>query len=226
MILITGASGGVGKYLYEYYTGLGEQVVGTYHQAGNFQNQQGYHQLDLTHYDHVAAFVQQHVALWQNITLVNCAGITYSAFAHKAQAEQWHRVIDVNIKGTFNIIREVLPIMRSQKFGRIINFSSVVALKPTPGVSAYAATKAALWGMARSIATENASLNVTINNINLGYSELGMINTVPEQYMQNILAQIPMGRLCPGQDIISTVEYLRHTPYITGTSVDLNGGLQ
>jgi NAD(P)-dependent dehydrogenase (short-subunit alcohol dehydrogenase family) len=226
MILITGASGGVGKYLYEYYTGLGEQVAGTYHQAGNYHNQPGYHQLDLTNYEQVVTFVQQHAQQWQNITLINCAGITYNTFAHKAQADLWHRVIDVNIKGTFNIIREVLPFMRTQKFGRIINFSSVVALKPTPGVSAYAATKAALWGLAKSVATENASLNVTINNINLGYSELGMINSVPEQYMQNILAQIPLGRLCPGQDIISTVEYLRHTPYITGTSVDLNGGLQ
>jgi NAD(P)-dependent dehydrogenase (short-subunit alcohol dehydrogenase family) len=115
--------------------------------------------------------------------------------------------------------------MREQKFGRIINFSSVVAIKPTQGISAYAASKSALWGLSKSIAIENAALNITINNINLGYSELGMIEMVPDEYKKVIIAQIPAGILCEPKDILNTVRYIRSTRYLTGTSIDLNGGL-
>jgi acetoacetyl-CoA reductase/3-oxoacyl-[acyl-carrier protein] reductase len=115
--------------------------------------------------------------------------------------------------------------MREQKFGRIINFSSVVAIKPTPGISPYAASKAALWGLTKTVAIENAALNITINNINLGYSELGMIEMVPDEYKKAIVAQIPAGMLCEPNDILNTVNYIRTTRYLTGTSIDLNGGL-
>jgi NAD(P)-dependent dehydrogenase (short-subunit alcohol dehydrogenase family) len=115
--------------------------------------------------------------------------------------------------------------MRAQTFGRIINFSSVVAIKPTPGVGAYAASKSALWGLSRTVAIENASKNITINNINLGYSELGMIETVPEDFRKKIIEQIPAGKLCSGSDILNTVDFLMKTSYINGASVDLSGGL-
>src|SRR5678815_558156 len=121
------------------------------------------------------------------------------------------------IRDSFNCIRAVLPIMRSQKFGRIINFSSVVAAKGTPGISAYAASKAALWGMAKSLAQENATLNITINNINMGYSKLGMISQVPKEYLDPLIRQIPANKLCDPDDIFKTVMYLMECSYINGS---------
>jgi len=157
--------------------------------------------------------------------LINCAGINYNSFAHKSDPEKWKEVIETNLIGTYNLIRCVLPRMREISYGRIINFSSVVAIKGTPGISAYAATKSAFWGMSKSIAIENANKNITINNINLGYSVLGMISEVPEQFLEQIKSGIPMKRLCNPDEILSTVDYLINTAYITGDSININGGL-
>jgi len=199
--------------------------VGTYLSTVPQKNGDNFVQLDVCDFAQVGKFAEKLADTAQNITLINCAGISYSAYTHKSDVEDWKKVVETNLFGSYHFIRALLPMMRAQKFGRVINFSSVVAVKPTPGISAYAASKSALWGMAKSLAIENASLNVTINNINLGYSVLGMISTVPEEYRKKITAQIPAGYLCEPKDILSTVEYLRNTRYITGSSIDLSGGL-
>jgi NAD(P)-dependent dehydrogenase (short-subunit alcohol dehydrogenase family) len=225
MIIITGASRGIGKYLLESYLQQSNEIVlGTYLNTikNNIDN---YVQLDVTNYNDVNDFVEKNKSILNNITLINCAGINYNAFTHKSDIEQWKKVIDTNLYGTYNMIRNLLPLMRNEKFGRIINFSSVVAIKPTPGVSSYATSKSALWGLSKSVAVENAGLNITINNINLGYSKFGMIDDVPSDYLKTIISQIPVGRLCDGQEIIDTVNYLRSNSYITGSSIDLTGGL-
>ena len=148
-----------------------------------------------------------------------------NAFAHKSDAEKWKKVIEVNLIGTYNLIRQLLPHMRDSNFGRIINFSSVAAQKGIAGVSAYSASKSALWGMTKSIAVENASKGITINNINLGYAELGMIEQVPDKYKETVINQIPTGKFCTKEDIFKCVEFLRENSYTNGSSVDLNGGL-
>lgn len=226
MIIITGASGGVGKFLFDTYTSLGEKVYGTYHNSrldaiavnGN------YSKVDIVRFDEVENWINS-IGLLKDLVLINCAGITYNAFAHKADVDLWKGVIETNVIGTFNVIRMVLPIMRQDNFGRIINFSSVVAQKATPGLSAYAASKSALWGMSKSIAIENASRGITINNINLGYSELGMIEQVPEKYKEKVKSEIPSGDFCKKEDIFSCVEFIRRNEYLNGSSVDLNGGV-
>jgi NAD(P)-dependent dehydrogenase (short-subunit alcohol dehydrogenase family) len=226
MIIITGASRGIGQFLLNSFSGSTEQdVIGTYLSSKPLENLDKFVKLNITEYIQVQEFVNNNINKLNNITLINCAGITLNSFAHKSNPEEWKDVIETNVVGTYNLIRAILPLMRIQKFGRIINFSSVVALRPTPGISSYAASKAALWGMSKSIAIENAALNITINNINLGYSELGMIEMVPKEYINTILSQIPSGILCPPQDILNTVNFLRTTRYITGSSIDLNGGL-
>ena len=223
MIIITGASKGIGRYLFESYVDNTE-VAGTYLTSAPIDHPEEYHSLDVSDYQQVADFFE-YLRPEGEITLINCAGINYNSLTHKSDPDEWKKVIDVNLIGTYNMIRKILPYMRGYNFGRIINFSSVTALKPTPGASAYAASKAALWGMTRSIAVENASHGITINNINMGYSELGMIGQVPEKYMNFIIDSIPEKRVCPSEDILNTVEYLRNTSYITGSSIDLNGGL-
>jgi NAD(P)-dependent dehydrogenase (short-subunit alcohol dehydrogenase family) len=227
MILITGASRGIGLFLLEQFIRQGEHVIGTFNRtkpqielAGQF------YQLDVSSYEAVEQLVVQINPVLENITLINCAGISYSAYTHKSDPSLWKRVIEVNLFGTYNFIRLLLPLMREQKYGRIINFSSVAAQKGTPGISAYAASKSALWGMTKSLAVENGSLNITVNNINLGYVEVGMgVEQVPISYQKVLLQQIPSGLFCKPEDIFSTIQYLRNTPYINGASIDLNGAL-
>lgn len=223
MVIIIGASKGIGKYLFEKFKSLEFQVLGTYNST--LSNSEGLSHVDVTDFDQVSNWIDKEKALINNITLINCAGISYNSYAHKSDPAKWKNVIDVNLNGSYNCIRALLPLMRAQKFGRIINFSSVVALKGTPGVSAYAASKSALWGMAKSMAQENSSLNITINNINLGYSSLGIIEQVPKEFLDAIIKQIPANKLCEPEDIFRTITYLMECKYINGASIDLNGGL-
>ena len=226
MILITGASKGIGKYLLENYIKEQEKVFGTYNSTlpKELVNYNNYTRVDVTRNKEIDEWLKS-IELDDEITLINCAGISYNSFAHKSDPEKWKKVIEINVLGAYNVIRQLLPHMRAANFGRIINFSSVVAQKGTPGVSAYSTSKSALWGMAKSIAVENASKGITINNINLGYSELGMIEQVPEIYKEAIINQIPNGELCKKEDIFKCVEFLRDNSYTNGSSVDLNGGL-
>jgi NAD(P)-dependent dehydrogenase (short-subunit alcohol dehydrogenase family) len=225
MIIISGASRGVGKYLLDSFVSEGLQVIGLYNKTNPKTNLDNYYKLDVLNNEEIEDFIRKKAKVLTNIILINCVGITYNAYAHKSEPNKWNDVIDVNIKGVFNMIRLLLPIMRDNQFGRIINFSSVVADKHTPGVSAYATSKAGLWGMGKSVSIENASKNITINTINLGYSELGMIGEVPEKFLKEIIGNIPIGRLCKANEILSCVKFLMENSYITGTSIKLNGGL-
>jgi len=116
--------------------------------------------------------------------------------------------------------------MRKQGYGRIINFSSVIVSLPTPGVSAYAASKAGLLGLTKSLAAENAPKGITVNAINLGYVNIGMgINDVPQEYQVKMKNQIPAGRFCEPEEVYNTVKYLINTEYVNGTAIDINGAL-
>jgi len=225
MILITGASRGLGKYIFDKYNTFDEKNV--YGTSNNTQVEgiPNIVKVDITDFKSVENWILS-IDNIKDITLINCAGLSYNSFAHKAEPELWKKVIEVNLIGTFNCIRAVLPLMRQQKYGRIINFSSVVPKKPTPGVSAYSASKSALWGLTKSISAEVGSLNITINNINIGYVNIGMgIEQVPPEYQEVIKKQIPSGRFCEPDEIFDTVEFLRNTPYVNGASIDINGGL-
>jgi len=182
--------------------------------------------VDVSDFDSVRCMISSIKESLSQITLLNCAGISYNSFAHKADIEKWGRVIDVNLKGTFNVIHELLPLMREQGYGRIINFSSVIASLPTPGVSAYAASKAGLIGLTKSLAAENASKGITVNAINLGYVNIGMgVNDVPLDYQMKMKLQIPAGRFCEPEEIYNTVKYLIETEYVNGAAIDINGAL-
>ena len=223
MIIITGASKGIGKYLFDEYIKKSTKVYGSFNTTSP-SNINNYSKVDITNYSDVQNWINS-INKKNNITLINCAGISYNSFAHKAEINKWREVIEVNLIGTFNVIKSILPYMREDGFGRIINFSSVVAQKLTPGASAYAASKSSLWGLSKSIAIENASKGITINNINLGYSELGMIEEVPKTYKDKIQNQIPNGKFCKKDDILKCVEFIRNNSYINGSSIDLNGAI-
>jgi len=228
MIIITGASRGVGKYLFDRFIMEGQEVYGTYNNTPIQSNidKGTYYQVNIVDALSVERWIQLIHHNLNNIVLINCAGISYNSFAHKADVEKWSEVLNVNVVGTFNVIRHLLPIMREQNFGRIVNFSSVVASLPAPGVSAYAASKSALIGLSKSLAVENASKGITVNNINLGYADIGMgVEQAPVSYQKSMKERIPSGVFCPPEDIFETVKYLIKTEYINGSSIDLNGGL-
>lgn len=228
MIIITGASRGVGRYLFSRFRLDGQQVIGTYNttSVNTGTDRENFYQVNIADAYAVEKWIVSIKAELKDIVLINCAGISYNSFAHKADIDRWSEVIQVNVVGTFTVIRHLLPVMRQKNYGRIINFSSVVTSLPTPGVSAYAASKSALHGLAKSLAIENASKGITINNINLGYAEIGMgIEQVPNDYQQVMRGRIPSGVFCPSGNIYNTVKYLIDTEYINGASIDLNGGL-
>lgn len=206
----------------------GADIFGTYNSTtdGIENDKEFYYKVDISDYKQVEIWRETIKPLLGNIILVNCAGISYTAYAHKSDINQWKNVIDVNLTGTFNVIRCFLPLMREQHYGRIINFSSVVAKLPTPGVSAYAASKAGLIGLTKSLATENASLGITVNAINLGYTNLGMgLNNITDEYQEKMKQRIPAGRFCNPEEIFRTIKYIIDTEYINGVDIDLNGGL-
>ncbi len=213
MIIIYGANRGIGKYLTEQY---GLEAVGF-----------GHDECEITDIEDVEVTIDRLVELDYDLTrttIINCAVANTNVMLHKSEGYVWEKEVDVTIKGMYNILSSWLPIMRSNHYGRIVAFSSVVAQKGIPGTSAYATGKAALWGLTKSVAAENASKGITMNCINLGYSDIGLGTLFNEEQRKAIIDAIPMKRFCQPEEIFRTVNYIISTEYLTGTSIDLNGG--
>lgn len=223
MVIITGASRGIGKYLMEKFITAGEVVYGTYNSTKP-ELEGNYEKVDITDYAAVDSWIAS-IPNKENLILINCAGINYNCFAHKADIELWQRVVNVNLLGTFNVIKAILPFMRQKSYGRIINFSSIVAQTGVVGASAYSAAKAGLWGLSKTLAKENGNKNITINNLNLGYFDIGIINEVPQDYQKVLKSKIPSGKFGNPQEILKAITYLIETDYVNGASIDINGGL-
>ncbi len=224
MILITGASKGIGKYLFEKYSKTHE-VFGTFTNTQppvKFSDK--YQKVDVRDTGSIREWINS-LENKNKLILINCVGVNYNSFGHKADIEKWKNVIDVNLTGVFNVIHEILPFMRLEQYGRIINMSSVVSQMGVLGTSAYAASKSGLNGMIRSLAKENGNKGITINNLNLGYFDLGIIREVPDQMKESIKNDIPNHQFGDPEDIYNIIESIIKTPYINGTSIDVNGGL-
>ena len=226
-ILITGASKGIGSFLMQKFIERNNsEVFGTFNHTSPLDKHKNCCScVNITDNEQVTTWVNSIVNSNDKIILLNCAGSNYNSFAHKADINEWKDLINTNLIGTFNMIKAVLPLMRESGFGRIINFSSIVAQKGIPGTSAYAASKSGLWGMTRSIAVENASKGITINNLNLGYFNIGMISEVPQLILEEIVKTIPVRKIGDPENIFRAIQFLMESDYITGSSIDINGGL-
>ena len=226
MIIITGASKGIGKFLFEKFLNQGEKVYGTYNSTKpSSNNLKSYFKVDISNYHEVQNWIKDIEKEMDKVVLINCAGINYNSVAHKADIEKWIEVININLIGNFYVIRSILPIMREQNYGRIINLSSVVPQIGVPGTSAYSASKSALWGLTKSIALENARKGITINNLNLGYFNIGMIKEVPEEFQAKIKEKIPTGNFGDPITIYNVINSLISNDYLNGTSININAGL-
>ena len=159
--------------------------------------------------------------------LVNNAGITADKMMHKMEVEDWDRVIQVNLSGTFYMAHLAYQHMRERGSGRIVSISSVIGESGNAGQANYAATKAGLFGLTFSLAKEAATQGITVNCVAPGYIETDMVAGVPQKAIDKIVAGIPMQRLGQPDEVARVVEFLADpdSAYITGQVFSVNGGL-
>ena len=159
--------------------------------------------------------------------LVNNAGITRDTLAMRLKDDDWDAVIDTNLKAVFRACRAAIKPMMKQRFGRIVNITSVVGASGNPGQANYCASKAGVAGMTRSLARELGSRNITVNCVAPGFIATDMTEVLPEAQKNALLAKIPLGRLGSPQDIAEAVAFLASPAagYITGTELHVNGGM-
>ena len=159
--------------------------------------------------------------------LVNNAGITRDTLAMRLKDDDWDAVIDTNLKSVFRACRAAIKPMMKQRFGRIVNITSVVGASGNPGQANYCASKAGVAGMTRSLARELGSRNITVNCVAPGFIATDMTEGLPEAQKAALTAQIPLGRLGSPEDIAEAVAFLASPAagYITGTELHVNGGM-
>ena len=159
--------------------------------------------------------------------LVNNAGITRDNLILRMQEAEWDAVLGVNLKGAYNCIRAASKPMVKQRFGRIVNISSVVGVMGNPGQANYVASKAGLIGLTKSVARELASRNITVNAVAPGFIQTEMTEALPEATRQLMLAQIPLGRFGTAEEVAQAVAFLVSdaAAYITGQVIHVNGGM-
>jgi 3-oxoacyl-[acyl-carrier protein] reductase len=184
--------------------------------------------VDVVKMAEVQAMVEQALSLWGRIDiLINNAGITRDTLLMRMKEEDWDAVLSVNLKGTFNGMKAVLPTLSKQRSGRIVNLSSTVGASGNVGQANYAASKAAVVGLTKTAAREYAGRGITINAVAPGFIETAMTAVLSPAIRENVIRQIPMGRFGSVENIADAVAFLcsEEAAYITGQVLHVNGGL-
>ncbi len=236
--LVTGASRGIGRAILEALAGAGATVVGTATSetgaAGIGQRLQEMGAagcgmvLDVRDRARCDALIEDVVKRYERLSiLVNNAGITADMLAPRMRDDEWDSVIDTNLTAAFRLSRACLRSMMKAKWGRVINISSVVGSSGNAGQSNYAAAKAGMEGMTRSLARELGSRNITVNCVAPGFIDTDMTRSLSQAQTQALLGQIALGRLGQTGDIASAVVFLASPAgaYITGSTLHVNGGM-
>ena len=183
---------------------------------------------DISNFDEAKALIDFAASETGKIDLlVNNAGITNDKLLVRMSEEDFSKVIDINLKGTFNSIRHASRLMMKQKFGRIVNISSVIGLIGNVGQANYAASKAGVIGLTKSAAREMAPYSVTVNAIAPGFIKSDMTDKLTDEIKDNIKSSIPMRKIGEPKDVANLVKFLANdeTGYITGQVININGGM-
>ena len=233
--LITGASGGIGSAIARRLHAMGAKVAlsGTRQEPlERLANELGERAFilpcNLNDMAAVEALPKQAIdALGSLDILVNNAGITRDNLFMRMSDEEWQSVINVNLTATMKLCKGALRGMMKSRWGRIINISSVVGATGNPGQGNYAASKAGMVGMSKSLAYEVASRGITVNVVAPGFIATAMTDKLADDRKEAILAQIPAGRMGAAEDIASAVGYLASdgAGYVTGSTLHVNGGM-
>ena len=183
---------------------------------------------DLSNRDSVEALVPAAEAKLGGLDiLVNNAGVTRDNLFMRLKDEDWDLVLAVNLTAAFRLSRAAVKSMMRRRYGRIVSIGSVVGTSGNPGQGNYAASKAGLIGMSKSLAAEVASRNITVNVVAPGFIESPMTDVLNDKQREGILADVPMGRLGQGADVAAAVAYLasEEAGYVTGQTLHVNGGM-
>ncbi len=159
--------------------------------------------------------------------LVNNAGITRDNLLVRMKDEEWDEIMETDLKSVFRLSRAVLRAMMKARYGRIINISSVVGAMGNTGQTNYAAAKAGIFGFSKSLAREVGSRNITVNCVAPGFIDTDMTRSLPDEFQQNLIQHVPLGRLGRPEEVASAVAFLASfaAGYITGTTLHVNGGM-
>ncbi len=230
--IVTGGAQGIGQCISETFAREGAMVIAVDMSDLTYtcENVTGY-KLNVTKRADIEQFITDTVNKYGHIdVLVNNAGITRDALVNKMTEDMWDVVIDVNLKGVFNLTQAVAPVMLEQKTGSIINIASVVGEYGNVGQSNYAATKAGVIALAKTWAKEFARKGeaIRVNSVAPGYVNTEMMKTVPDKVLDPIRAKTMLGRLGEPQEIANAVLFLAsdEASFITGHNLSVNGGLR
>lgn len=233
--LITGASGGIGGDIARALHAAGATVglSGTRVEplealAAELGGNAHVLPCNLSDFDAVTALPKQAIEAMGSVdVLVNNAGITRDNLFMRMSDEEWQSVIDVNLTSTFKLCKGVLRGMMKARWGRIVNISSVVGATGNPGQGNYAASKAGMIGMSKSLAYEVASRGITVNAVAPGFITTAMTDKLTDDQKSSILTQVPAGRMGDPMEIAAAVLYLAspEAAYVTGTTLHVNGGM-
>lgn len=237
--LVTGATRGIGKQIALTLAKEGYDIVINYRKENDdlFNVKKEIEELnqkcltvqgDVSNFEDCERFVKEAVDEFGKIdVLVNNAGITKDGLIMRMKKEDFESVVDVNLVGTFNVTRNVIPIMMKAKQGRIINISSVVGVAGNAGQTNYSASKAGIIGFTKSLAKEVASRNILVNAVAPGFIETSMTDVLKDEVKENIAKSIPLKRMGSAEDVANVVKFLASSDssYITGQVINIDGGM-
>jgi len=233
-ILITGATGGIGKALVKKFLSLDGNVLATGTKIERLDALKkefpeiNILKFDISDHSKIEEFIENVSSQLTGLdVLVNNAGINMDNLSLRMKNEEWNKVIDVNLGSTFFLCKHAIKKMLKNKYGRIVNITSIVGHTGNLGQSNYAASKAAIIAMSKSLAIEYAKKNITINCVSPGFIQSKMTDNIVESIKAVLTSRIPMSKLGTGEDVSNTVAFLSSdaASYITGETIHVNGGM-
>ena len=233
-ILITGASGGIGNELVKKFVSLGGNVAGSGTKSDKLDLLKKKYpsikikKLDLSEHSRIEEFIDDvSLQLGGLDILINNAGTNVDNLSLRMKEEEWKKVIDINLTSTFLLTKYAKKKMLKNKFGRVVNITSVVGHTGNLGQSNYAASKSGIIGMSKSLAIEYARKNITVNCVSPGFIVSDMTMNIAEKVKIYLTSKIPMGKLGTGEDVSSCVAFLSsdQASYVTGETIHVNGGM-